>query len=81
MPLDQRVLKLYLEDWEFNMNDDEIKRKIAKVVLASRKTLNPSFKAYWKDAAKAMATKYSISLTEIEKCPEYYDEVKVSRYH
>jgi len=81
MPLDQRVLKLYLEDWEFNMNDDEIKRKIAKVVLASRRTLNPSFKAYWKDTAKAMATKYNVSLTEIEKCPEYYNEVKASRYH
>ena len=49
MPLDQRVLKLYLEDWEFNMNESEMKRKIAKVVIASRKSLDPTFKLYWKN--------------------------------
>ena len=80
MPLDLEVLKLHLEDWN-NMNDNEIKRKIAKVVLASRRTLNPSFKAYWKDTAKTLATKYNVSLTEIEKSPEYYANVKVSSIH
>lgn len=80
MPLDLEVLKLHLEDWN-NMNDNEIKRKIAKVVIASRKTLNPSFKAYWKDTAKTLATKYNVSLTEIEKCPEYYNETKARSYH
>ena len=80
MPLDLEVLKLHLEDWN-KMNDSEIRRKIAKVVIASRKTLDPSFKAYWKDTAKALATKYNVSLTEIEKCPEYYNEIKVGRYH
>jgi len=80
MPLDLEVLKLHLEDWN-NMNDSEIRRKIAKVVIASRRTLNPSFKAYWKDTAKALATKYNVSLTEIEKCPEYYNEIKARSYH
>lgn len=81
MPWDQRVLELFLEDWEYIMSEEDIKRKIAKVVLASRRTLNPSFRAYWKDTAKAMATKYNVNLSEIEKCPEYYDEAKTSRYH
>jgi hypothetical protein len=81
MPLDQRVLKLYLEDWEFNMNESEMKRKIAKVVIASRKSLDPTFKLYWKNTAKNLATKYNVNLSEIEKCPEYYNEVKASRYH
>jgi len=81
MPLNLRVLKLYLEDWEFNMSESDIKSKIAKVVIASRRTLDPSFRAYWKDAAKKMATRYNVSLTEIEKCPEYYYESKTSRYH
>lgn len=80
MPLDLEVLKLHLEDWA-NMSEEDYKRKIAKVVIASRRTLDPSFKAYWKDTAKALATKYNVSLTEIEKCPEYYNEVKASRYH
>ena len=80
MSWDREVLKLYLEDWN-DMNDNEIKRKIAKVVIASRRTLNPSFKAYWKDTAKALATKYNVSLTEIENCPEYYNETKARSYH
>ena len=80
MPLDLEVLKLHLEDWN-NMSEEDYKRKIAKVVIASRRTLDPSFKAYWKDTAKALATKYKVSLTEIEKCPEYYNEIKASRYH
>ena len=81
MPLDQRVLKLFLEDWEFNMNESDVKRKIAKVVIASRKTMDPSFRAYWDDTAKSMASKYNVSLAEIERCPEFYNEVKVSSMH
>lgn len=80
MPWDQRVLEAYLEDWT-SMSEDEVKRKIAKIVMASRKALDPSFRAYWKDTAKKMCTKYNVSLTEIEKCPEYYNETKASRYH
>lgn len=81
MALNQQVLKLFLEDWEFNMNESDVKRKIAKVVIASRKTLDPSFKAYWDNTAKSMASKYNVSLAEIEKCPEFYNEVKVSSMH
>lgn len=80
MPLDLEVLKLHLEDWA-NMSEEDYKRKIAKVVIASRRTLDPSFRAYWKDTAKALATKYNVNLSEIEKCPEYYNEIEVSRYH
>ena len=81
MPLNQSVLKLFLEDWEFNMNESDVKRKIAKVVIAGRKSLDPSFRMYWKNTAKTLATKYNVSLSEIEKCPEYYNEVKVGRIH
>lgn len=63
------------------MSDDDVKRKIAKVVIASRKTLDPTFKLYWQSTAKTMATKYNVNLSEIEKCPEYYNETKASRYH
>ena len=80
MPWDLRVLEAYLEDWE-NMSEEDYKRKIAKVVIASRRTLDPTFKAYWKYTAKALATKYNVNLSEIEKCPEYYNEIKASRYH
>lgn len=62
------------------MNNDH-KRKIAKVIIASRKTIDPSFKAYWKSTASKLATKYKVNLSEIEKCPEYYNETKASRYH
>jgi len=63
------------------MNDDEIKRKIAKVIIASRKTLDPNFRAYWKATAKVLATKYNVSLSEIENSPEYYNEIKTRSYH
>ena len=63
------------------MSNDDVKRKIAKVVIASRKTLDPTFKAYWKNTAKTLATKYDVNLSEIEKCPEYYNETKAGRYH
>lgn len=81
MPLNQPVLKLFLEDWEFNMNESDVKRKIAKVVIASRKSLDPSFKMYWKNTAKTLATKYDVNLSEIEKCPEFYNDSKVSSMH
>ena len=81
MPVNQPVLKLFLEDWEFNMNESDVKRKIAKVVIAGRKSLDPSFKMYWKNTAKTLATKYDVNLSEIEKCPEFYYEPKVSSMH
>lgn len=81
MPWDQRVLEQFLEDWKSIMSEEDIKRKIAKVVIAGRRTLDPSFKAYWKNTAKILATKYSVNLSEIEKCPEYYNETKTSRHH
>lgn len=80
MPLDLEVLKLHLEDWA-NMSEEDYKRKIAKVVIASRTTMDPTFKTYWKNTAKTLATKYNVNLSEIEKCPEYYNETKTSRYH
>ena len=80
MPWELKVLEAYLEDWT-GMSEDDIKRKIAKIVIAGRRTLDPSFRAYWKQTAKTMATKYNVSLTEIEKCPEYYNGTKASRYH
>ena len=48
MPLDLEVLKLHLEDWA-NMSEEDYKRKIAKVVIASRTTMDPTFKTYWKN--------------------------------
>ena len=81
MSVNKPVLELFLEDWEFNMNESDVKRKIAKVVIASRKTLDPSFRMYWKNTAKTLATKYDVNLSEIEKCPEFYNEVKVSSLH
>jgi len=80
MPWDPEVLKLHLEEWG-DMNESDYKRKIAKVILASKRSLNPSFRAYWKDTAKSLATKYNVNLSDIEKCPEYYDEAKISSHH
>lgn len=80
MPWDLETLRVYLKDW-CNMSADDVKRKIAKVVIASRTTMDPTFKTYWKNTAKTLATKYNVNLSEIEKCPEYYNETKTSRYH
>jgi len=80
MPWVIETLKEYLEDW-YNMSADDVKRKIAKVVIASRTSMDPTFKTYWKNTAKVLATKYNVNLSEIEKCPEYYNETKTSRYH
>jgi len=80
MPWAIETLKAYLEDW-YKMSTDDVKRRIAKVVIASRRTLDPSFRAYWKHTAETLATKYNVNLSEIEKCPEYYNETKASRYH
>lgn len=74
------VLDDFLKDW-LDMTDDDVKRKIAKVVIAKRKTIDPSFKSYWDTTAKNLATKYNVSLTEIEKSPEYYANVKASSIH
>jgi len=81
MPLNNRVLELYLEDWEFNMNDNDVKRKIAKVVVAGQRALDPSFKSFWNDKAQKLATKYNVNLSEIKQCPEFYNEVEISRIH
>jgi len=80
MPWVTETLREYLEDW-YNMSADDVKRKIAKVVIASRTSMDPTFKTYWKNTAKVLATKYNVNLSEIEKCPEYYNETKTSRYH
>jgi hypothetical protein len=80
MPWEEIVLKAYLEEWA-DMSEEDYKRKIAKIVIAGRRTLDPTFKAYWNHTAKTLATKYKVSLSEIEKCPEYYNEVKVGRIH
>ena len=74
------VLDDFLKDW-LDMTDDDVKRKIAKVVIAKRKTIDPSFQSYWDTTAKNLATKYNVSLTEIEKSPEYYANVKASSLH
>ena len=63
------------------MTDDDVKRKIAKLVIAKRNTLDPSFRSYWDVTAKNLASKYNVSLTEIEKSPEYYVNVKASSLH
>jgi len=63
------------------MTDDDVKRKIAKVIIAKRRALDPSFQSYWGVTAKNLATKYNVSLTEIEKSPEYYANVKASSIH
>lgn len=74
------VLNDFMKDW-LVMNDDDVKRKIAKVVIAKQKTINPSFKSYWDSTAKNLATKYNVNLKEIEKSPEYYANVKTSSIH
>lgn len=74
------VLDDFLKGW-LDMTDDDVKRKIAKVVIAKQKTIDPSFKSYWDTTAKNLATKYNVSLTEIEQSPEYYANVKASSIH
>lgn len=61
--------------------DSEIKRKISKIVIASRRSLDPSFRQYWKDTAKKLATKHQISLSEIENSSEFNIEIKATRYY
>ena len=74
------VLTDYLKDW-LDMTDNDVKRKIAKVVIAKRNAMDPSFKYYWDTTAKSLASKYDVSLVEIEKAPEYYANVKTSSIH
>lgn len=62
------------------MADDEIKRKIAKVIIASRKTLDPNFRAFWKNTAKTLAATHNVNLSEIENTPEYYIEIETRSY-
>jgi hypothetical protein len=63
------------------MNDSEIKRKISKIVIASKRTLDPSFRQYWKDTATSLSTKYNVSLSEIENSSEYRNEIKTRSYY
>jgi len=72
---------LYLEDWKFNMTDEDVKRKIGKVVIASRNAIDPSFRSYWQNTAKTLATKYNVNLSEIENNLELYNESETSRLH
>jgi hypothetical protein len=61
--------------------DSEIKRKISKIVIASKRTLDPSFRQYWKDTATSLSTKYNVSLSEIENSSEYRNEIKTRSYY
>jgi hypothetical protein len=61
--------------------DSEIKRKISKIVIASKITLDPSFRQYWKDTATSLSTKYNVSLSEIENSSEYRNEIKTRSYY
>jgi hypothetical protein len=61
--------------------NSDIKRKIAKIVIASKRTLDPSFRQYWKDTATSLSTKYNVSLSEIENSSEYRNEIKTRSYY
>ena len=61
--------------------DSEIKRKISKIVIASKRTLDPSFRQYWKNTATKLATKHQINLSEIENSSEFNIEIKATRYY
>lgn len=74
------VLTDYLKDW-LDMTDDDIKRKISKVVVAGRKAVDPSFRTYWQNTAKSMASKYNVNLSDIENNLELNSETKVDRLH
>lgn len=63
------------------MKENDVKRKIANCIVASRKTVNPSFKSYWQDTAGKLATKYNVNISEIEKSPEFYNATKASSLH
>jgi hypothetical protein len=61
---------------------DQNTRRVVNCLNASRRTLDPSFRAYWKDTAKKLATKNSIDLKEITKNLELYNaEVETSSIH
>lgn len=74
------VLNNYLEDW-FDMSDDDVKRKISRVIVAGKNALDPSFRTYWQNTAKSMASKYNVNLSEIENNLELYSETKTGRIH
>jgi hypothetical protein len=57
--------------------ESEIKTRISEFVLASRRTIDPMYNAYWKDKAKNMANSYNMNLQDIERSQEFND-VKIS---
>lgn len=65
---------------EYNMSKDQAQRKIANCILASKRSMDPSFRAYWKDTAQKLATTHGVNLKEIEKSPEFYN-AKASSLH
>ena len=62
------------------MSKEQAQRKIANCIMASKRALDPSFRAYWKDTATKLANTYNVSLSEIEKSPEFYN-AKASSLH
>lgn len=76
----ENVLNDFMKDC-VDMDDTTVKRKIANCIVASRRTVNPSFRSYWQDTAVKMATKYNVNISEIEKSPEFYNATKISSLH
>jgi len=62
------------------MSKETVQRKIANCIMASKRALDPSFRAYWKDTASKLATQYNVNLEEIKKHPEFYN-AKASSMH
>lgn len=62
------------------MSKEQARRKIANCIMASKRALDPSFRAYWKDTATKLATTHNVSLSEIEKSPEFYNAKASSLY-
>ena len=62
------------------MTKEKVERKIANCIQAANRANDPSFKKFWVETAKALATKYNADMKEIKKNPEFYN-AKISSLH
>ena len=48
-------------------------QRVINCLKAEKRTLDPSFRAYWKDTAHTMAAKNNIDIADVKQKLEIYD--------
>ena len=54
-------------------------QRVINCLKAEKRTLDPSFRAYWKDTAHTMAAKNNIDIADVKEKLELYDASAESR--